>query len=151
MGNRLLPRNEGRTVSIATGEHESTKAATDGYEIVCYNKALQKKSEGVGYRFEIRRKIKAQNKIKTQRQEDEQEALFKMRDLLRQLPQYAERATAKQNEKLLKLWHETAPKEGTPRMVNEFVTAHEHDIYTVEQLQKFYEAVGYEKRKSLQG
>lgn len=135
-------KHEGRSVSITTGAFQSAHAKTDGYEVVCYNKALQKKAEGVGYRFEIRRTIKRK------KQEDEREVLLKMRDLLRQLPQYAERAAAKQNEKLLKLWHETAPKEGTPRMVNEFVTAHEHDIYTVEQLQRFYEAVGYEKEKA---
>ena len=137
---RVKQRNEGRTVSIRTGEHESTRAATDGYELVCYNKALQKKAEGIGYRFEIRHRVRDCSY--------EQEALHKMRDLLRQLPRYADQAAEMQNAKLITLWRATAPKGGTARQVNEFITAYEHDIYTVEQLQKLYEAIGYPKEQA---
>ena len=135
---RVKPRNEGRTASIATGEHESTRAATDGFELVCYNKALQKESEGVGYRFEARHKPKDGS--------DEYKALCKLRDLMRQLPDHAQAAISMQNTKLMNLWQKSAPVNCYGRSANEFIRTHAHDVYTTDQLRRLYVGLGYTEK-----
>ena len=120
-----------------TGAHTATSSRTDGWEFVIYNKELQRKSAGVGYRFEIRHKH-----IKN---EDERKALEKMIALVRSLPPMAEKSMEIMNAKLLNKWHATAPCKNTPRDVNEFIRAHMDEIFCREQLKRLYIAIGYEQ------
>lgn len=133
----VKPSHTGRIECEITGEHKETYSGTNGWELTIYNKRLQKKSAGVGYRFEIRHK-----RIKD---EDEAEALCKMCALIESLPVMAQKAIETKNKKLVKQWQDVAPKQHTPRDVSEFIRAHMHEFYTREQLRQFYVAVGYEE------
>ena len=133
----VIPGNIRRNECGITGVHTATSGRTQGWEFVVYNKELQRKSAGVGYRFEMRHKhIKG---------EDESEALEKMIALVRSLPAMANKGAEIMNDKLLNKWHASAPRRNTPRDVNEFIRAHMDEIFSREQLKQLYIALGYEQ------
>lgn len=133
----VKPSHAGRIECEITGEHKETYSGTNGYEFTIYNKRLQKKSAGVGYRFEIRYK-----RIKDK---DEAESLEKMSALVKTLPSVAQEAIDIKNAKFLSQWQASAPRPNTPRDVSEFIRAHMEEIFCREQLKQLYIMLGYEE------
>lgn len=135
-----LDKNTNIRHCLYTGRMQSVEASTDGYKVKCYNKAEQKKSEGVGRRLEFSRIPK--DAI------SEREALRQLKSLLVTLPKYARQAQELCNNMILEVWQATMPDYGENRNINEFLRSRVEFIFTREQLKALYVLLGKTEKQA---
>lgn len=116
-----------------TDEHKSTKVSTDGYEIEVYNKAIQKESEGVYYRAEIRRMRNAH---------DVRETLRAWQEILRRLPAQYDAVCQHFTDLFSRKWQEEKNKTNSKLKLNQFILEHSDILFSLEQLKDIFAATG---------